>query len=65
MCSLSLYHPKIQAIVLFSVGIAGIVAEAVGHLVYVRTADPTLILVFAAMLGLPAVLQRRNGPEPK
>ena len=50
--------------VLFVVGLAGIVYETVG---IPGRPDPTLLLVFAAMVGLPAFLRADDhedrGPE--
>jgi predicted permease len=42
------------------VGVIGILAELVAHLWFDRKADPTLILVFAAMLGLTGFLGQRE-----
>jgi uncharacterized membrane protein len=51
----------IRSGILFGVGIAGIVFETVVH----QAERPTLLILFAAMIGLPAFLgldeARRNG----
>ena len=48
-------------IILFFSGLGGVVYEAVAR----DAARPTLLMLYAAMLGLPAALQakKRNGGE--
>lgn len=47
-----------RSAVLFGIGIAGITAETVYSLNYRVAPDPTLVLLFGAMLGLPAFLNQ-------
>jgi len=56
-------HSITKGHVIFVVGIGGLIAELSRHLFTSDTADPTLVLVFAAMLGLPKVLENGNGKK--
>lgn len=52
-----------RSVVLFTMGACGVTAETIYSLQYKRTPDPTLMVVFAAMMGLPIFLNqdgRRN-----
>jgi hypothetical protein len=48
--------PLIRDVVLFIAGLAGLAYETV----FTKTDRPTLLLLYAAMLGLPAFLQANN-----
>lgn len=56
-----------RSMVLFVVGLGGVIAETVYSLRYHQTPDSTLVLLFAAMMGLPVYLQqdaKRNANTP-
>lgn len=43
---------------LFTVGVIGVCAETVYSLRFHQTPDPTLLIIFAAMMGLPVYLSQ-------
>ena len=50
----SFWWPPSRDLVLFLVGLAGVAHETL----IAPTADPTLLVIFAGMLGLPAFLRK-------
>lgn len=50
--------PGLRSTVLFCVGTIGVIAEAGYSLVYRETPDPTLMIAFTAMMGLPVFLNQ-------
>lgn len=51
--------PYLRDIVLFIGGLIGVMHETV----FAATERPTLLILFAAMLGLPAFLQQAKGDK--
>jgi hypothetical protein len=47
-----------RSMVLFVAGLGGVIAETVYSLRFHQTPDSTLVLLFAAMMGLPVYLQQ-------
>lgn len=47
-----------RSALLFGTGLIGITAETIYSLRYKETPDPTLLLIFGAMLGLPVFLNQ-------
>lgn len=47
-----------RSAILFAAGVIGITSETVYSLQYHETPDPTLLILFAAMLGLPIYLSQ-------
>lgn len=53
--------PYVRTSVLFIVGLAGVIYEAALWGLAKRTPDPTLSLLFAAMMGISVTTWPRNG----
>lgn len=53
--------------IIFIVGLGGIVIELANQIIRDRAVDPTILLIFGAMIGLPKVLEvvAENGKNGK
>jgi hypothetical protein len=57
---LSFWWPPSRDLILFLVGLAGVAHETIIS----ASPDPTLLLIFGAMLGLPAFLRKDEAKDP-
>lgn len=56
------WFPRYRDKIIFHTGLVGVALETVGHVFFGRQADPSLLVLFAGMMGLPAFLPK-DGKE--
>lgn len=53
------WFPRYKGMILFFAGLIGVIYEA-SLTLFSRSADPSLLVIFAGMMGLPAFLPARR-----
>jgi hypothetical protein len=55
----------LRNIILFTVGLTGLIALTATWIVTTRSPDPSLLIAFAAMAGLPVVMVKDESEQKK